>query len=67
MWLRELETCWSSLSGMNWQGQACRGDGMAELAVMERGVGGLGMQGGQELGRQKTPNLSCHQDKIMNG
>lgn len=29
------------------------GDGMAELAVMERGVGGLGMQGGRELCRQK--------------
>lgn len=52
-WLQEWEKCRSSLSRVNWQGQACRGDGMAELAVMEREAGGLGMHGRRELCRQK--------------
>lgn len=52
-WLQEWEKCRSSLSRVNWQGQAGRGDGMAELAVMEREAGGLGMQGRRELCRQK--------------
>lgn len=48
------------LSWMKWQGKACSGDGMTELAMMERRVGGL------SSAARKPQNLSCHQDKIMN-